>query len=223
MTESSYEVAERTRVRRHAERSSYERSTVHAILDEGLICHLGFVHEGAPFVIPTMYARIGEAIYLHGAPASRMLKTLAAGVEVSVAVTLLDGLVLARSAFHHSMNYRSVVVQGQATEVTDPEEKMLAFQALVGHVVTGRWADARIPTDKELGATRVLKLPLASVSAKLRSGGPKDDPGDLERQVWAGVIPLAVTPGAPIAAPDLIEGPAVPAYASAYRRPGGLT
>ena len=174
-------------------------------------------------MIPTMYARSGEAIYLHGAPASRMLKTLAAGVEVSVAVTLLDGLVLARSVFHHSMNYRSVVVQGRATEVTDPEEKMFAFQALVGHVVTGRWGDARIPSDKELGATRVLKLPLAAVSAKLRGGGPKDDPGDLELQVWAGVIPLGVTPGAPIAAPDLIEGPGVPAYAAAYRRPGGLT
>ena len=218
---AEYEVTSRSRVRRHPERASYDREIVHAILDEGLICHLGFVSEGSPVVIPTMYARSGEVIYLHGAPASRMLKTLSAGVEVSLAVTLLDGLVLARSVFHHSMNYRSVVVQGRATEVTDPDEKMLAFRALVDHVADGRWADARTPSAKELGATKVLRLPLAEVSAKVRSGGPKDDPGDMAGDVWAGEIPLALTPRWPVPASDLIAGPKVPVYAAVYRRPGG--
>lgn len=213
---------DRTRVRRHPERAVYDRDFIHAILDEGLVCHLGFVDQGAPVVIPAMYARAGENLYLHGAPASRLLGTLASGAQVSLAVTLLDGLVLARSAFHHSMNFRSAVVFGRAVEVTDPAEKQLAFEALVEHVAGGRWGDVRRPNAKELGATRVLRLGLDEASAKVRLGGPKDDEADLGLEVWAGVIPLALSAAAPRAAADLKQGIAVPAYADPYRRQGVL-
>ncbi len=210
----------RTRVRRHPERARYDRATVHGILDEALICHLGFVARGAPFVIPTMYARSGGALYIHGAPASRMLAAAAGGTDVCLTVTLLDGLVLARSAFNHSMNYRSVVVVGRAVDVIDPIEKRAAFEALVEHVCSGRYADARPPSAKELAATRVLRLDLDEVSAKVRSGGPVDAAEDLRLPVWAGQIPLRTAPGAPLSHEAGDGPPAVPEYARRYRRSG---
>lgn len=210
----------RTRVRRHPERAAYDRDTVMPILDEGLICHLAFVVDGRPFAIPTMYARSGENLYVHGSPASRMLRTAGSGVDVCLTVTLLDGLVMARSAFSHSMNYRSVVVSGRAVEITDPEEKMLAFKALVDQVALGRWEDARQPNPKELATTMVLKLPLVEVSAKIRTGPPKDQEADLGLPVWAGEIPLRLVPSAPIPSPELDPGTPVPGYAGSYRRPG---
>src|SRR5215510_2145062 len=160
----------RTTVRRRPQRASYDRATVEAILDEGLFCHVGFVADGQPYVIPTIHARVGERLYIHGSAASRMLRSLGAGVPVCVTVTLLDGLVLARSAFHHSMNYRSAVILGTAVEVTDESEKLEALKAVVEHVVPQRWDDVRWPTEPELKATRVLSVPLAEVSAKIRSG-----------------------------------------------------
>src|SRR5438093_6317808 len=170
---------DRTRVRRLPARASYERATIDAILDEGLVCHVGFTVDGQPYVIPTVYARVGDELYIHGSAASRMLRTLEDGVPVCLTVTLLDGLVLARSAFHHSVNYRSVVVLGTATEVTGREEKLAALRAVVEHVVPERWEDVRAPTDQELRATTVLRLPLAEVSAKIRTGFPLDDADDL--------------------------------------------
>jgi nitroimidazol reductase NimA-like FMN-containing flavoprotein (pyridoxamine 5'-phosphate oxidase superfamily) len=210
----------RSRVRRHAERARYERETVLAILDEGLVCHLGFVVGGTPFVMPTMYARRGEVIYVHGSPASRMLNAAAGGVDVCLTVTLLDGLVLARSAFSHSMNFRSVVVLGRAREVVDEEEKMAAFEALIEHVCPGRWADARQPSPKELAATRVLRLALGEASAKVREGGPKDVEDDLELPVWAGELPLRVRPQAPQRHQQVPPEVSVPAYVLEYARSG---
>src|SRR5439155_18179979 len=177
------------RVRRHPERADYDRQAALAVLDEALVCHLGLVDGGVPYVIPTMYARQGDVLYVHGSPASRMLRTAASGVEVCLTVTLLDGLVLARAAFSHSMNYRSVVVLGRAVDVTDPDEKMAAFEALVEHVCRGRWADVRQPNSKELRTTKVLRLDLSEMSTKVRTGGPKDQEADLALSVWAGVIP----------------------------------
>jgi uncharacterized protein len=212
----------RTRVRRHPERARYDRETLLSILDEGLFCHLGFVDEGSPFVVPTLYARDGDTLYVHGAPASRMLRRAREGVEVCLTVTLLDGLVLARSVFNHSMNYRSVMVLGRAQEVTDPAEKMLASQVLVEHVCSGRWAEARHPSAKELGATVIVKLDLTEASAKVRSGGPIDQEEDIALPVWAGQIPLRVRPLAPIShqAEAASDEPAVPGYVAAYSRPG---
>jgi uncharacterized protein len=208
----------RTKVRRHPERASYDCEAVHAILDEGLICHLGFVVDGTPFVMPTMYARSGDVVYVHGSPASRMLRSAAGPADVCLTVTLLDGLVLARSVFSHSMNFRSVVVVGRAREVTDPAEKMAAFEALVEHVCRGRWADARHPSPKELATTFVLALPLDEASAKIRTGGPLDSEADLGLAVWAGQVPLRVRPLPPVA--DGAAAPDAPAYAAAYWRPG---
>jgi uncharacterized protein len=210
----------RTRVRRHPERARYDRDTVHAILDEGLVCHLGFLVDGLPFVMPTMYARRGDVLYVHGSPGSRMLKTAAGLADVCLTVTLLDGLVMARSAFSHSMNYRSAVVVGRAVEVTDPAEKMVAFEALVEHVCAGRWADARQPNDKELASTLVLQLDLQEVSAKVRDGGPRDAEEDLGLPVWAGEIPLRTRPLPPVRHPDVPGEIGPPGYASAYARPG---
>jgi nitroimidazol reductase NimA-like FMN-containing flavoprotein (pyridoxamine 5'-phosphate oxidase superfamily) len=210
----------RTKVRRHPERGRYDRETVRAILDEGLICHLGFVVDGAPFVMPTMYARHGDVVYVHGSPASRMLRTASGPAEVCLTVTLLDGLVMARSVFHHSMNFRSAVVVGRAREVVDPAEKMVAFEALVEHVCRGRWADARHPTAKELATTLVLALPLDEASAKVRTGGPIDAQADLDLPVWAGQLPLRVRPLPPVADDQLPDGVDVPAYAAGYTRPG---
>jgi nitroimidazol reductase NimA-like FMN-containing flavoprotein (pyridoxamine 5'-phosphate oxidase superfamily) len=205
--------SDRTRVRRLPDRGRYDRETIHAILDEALVCHLGFSVDGQPFVIPTTFARVGDDLYVHGSAASRTMRALATGTPVCVTVTLLDGLVLARSAFHHSMNYRSVVVLGRAVEVIDSAARMAAFEAIVEHVLKGRWNEVRWPTEQELRATTVLRLPLDEASAKVRTGGPLDDAEDLALDCWAGVIPLAVNVGAPIASLDLRAGVAMSAAA----------
>ena len=189
----------RTRVRRNPKRGVYDREAIDAILDEALICHLGFVHEGQPFVIPTLHARAGDQVYLHGSAASRALRTLSQGVDVCLTVTLVDGLVLARSAFHHSINYRSAVIYGSARAVTDPDEKTAALEAFTEKVLPGRWEHVRWPTRKELKATSVLVLGIDEGSAKIRSGPPIDDDEDYELDVWAGVIPLSLVKGEPIA------------------------
>jgi len=191
-------VTERTRVRRLGKRASYEVETIHAILDEALICHVGFVVDDNPVVIPTIHWRQDDELYFHGSMASRMLRNLREGVDACVTVTLLDGLVLARSAFHHSMNYRSVVVFGKAREVTDREEKLRALTALVEHVVPGRSPDVRAPNESELRQTLVLALPIGEASAKIRTGGPIDDEEDYALPVWAGVVPLTLMKGTPI-------------------------
>jgi len=208
----------RTWVRRHPERGAYDRETIEAILDEALICHLGFVHEGQPFVIPTIHARAGDVLYLHGSPASRMLRTVGDGVDVCVTVTLLDGVVLARSVYNHSMNYRSVVVLGRARRVEERSEKLGALEAIVEQLVPGRSADARRPSDKELAGTLVLSLPLEEASAKVRVGPPKDFDDDVDLPVWAGVIPLELAPARAEPAADVPEGVSVPDYVTAYRR-----
>jgi nitroimidazol reductase NimA-like FMN-containing flavoprotein (pyridoxamine 5'-phosphate oxidase superfamily) len=203
------------------ERGAYDRETIDAILDAALVCHLGFVHEGQPFVIPPLHARIGDRLYLHGSSASRGLRELGGGIRACATVTLVDGIVLARSVFDHSINYRSVVVLGQATPVTDPGEKNDALEAFTEKLLPGRWADARPPTAKELKATGVLWLPLDEASAKVRTGGPHDaHTPDGELDVWAGVIPLRVAAGTPVPDPDLRTGIPVPPYARRYRRPG---
>ena len=193
---------DRTRVRRHPERGAYDREAIDAILDEALICHVGFVVDGQPFVIPTIHARAGDTLYLHGASASRMLRTLESGVDVCVTATLLDGIVLARSVYNHSMNYRSAVVLGRARLVDDADEKLAALEAVVEHMVPGRWADARRPNGKELKATSVLALPLDEASAKIRTGPPSDFEEDEDLPVWAGVIPLRLVADAPERASD---------------------
>jgi nitroimidazol reductase NimA-like FMN-containing flavoprotein (pyridoxamine 5'-phosphate oxidase superfamily) len=193
-------------LRRLPERGTYDRATVHAILDEGFICHLGFAVDGQPYVIPTGYARAGETLYLHGSTGSRL--GLRPGMDVCVTVTLVDGLVLARSAFHHSMNYRSVMAIGRTREIVDPEEKEAALRALVEHIVPGRSDEVRGGDRRELVATAVLALPLAEVSAKVRTGPPQDDDPDYDLPIWAGVLPLALTPGAPD--PDPVLDPSVP-------------
>jgi nitroimidazol reductase NimA-like FMN-containing flavoprotein (pyridoxamine 5'-phosphate oxidase superfamily) len=190
--------SERITVRRIPKRAHYDQETIHAILDEALICQVGFVIGGEPFVIPTIHARLDDTLYLHGAVASRMLKVLGAGGIVCVSATLLDGLVLARSAFHHSMNYRSVSVFGRARRVTDPQEIQRALDAIVDHVAPGRRAEVRPPNDKELAATAVVALPIEEASAKIRTGGPVDDEEDHALDVWAGVLPLTMTAGAPL-------------------------
>ena len=217
-TMESFAPTGRSRVRRLAKRASYERETVYQILDEGFVCHVGFVVGGQPFVIPTGYARVGDTLYVHGAQASRMLRELARGVEVCVTVTLVDGLVLARSAFHHSINYRSVVVFGRAELVTDASEKWDALHALTEHIVPGRWRDVREPNEAEMRATSVLRLALAEASAKIRTGPPVDDEEDYALGVWAGVVPLKVQAGAPEADPRLAPGFEPPPYAKSYER-----
>ena len=189
----------RTAVRRRPERGRYDRAEVEAILDEGLVAHVGLAVDGQPFVLPMAYARVGGHVYLHGSAASRLLRGLAAGAPVCVTVTLLDGLVLARSAFHHSMNYRSVVVVGRAVAVTDPGERERALAALVDHAVPGRSEEVRSPTRKELAATLLVRVALQEVSAKMRTGPPLDDDDDLDLPVWAGVLPLRLAAGDPAA------------------------
>jgi nitroimidazol reductase NimA-like FMN-containing flavoprotein (pyridoxamine 5'-phosphate oxidase superfamily) len=208
----------RSRVKRMPARGRYDFDTVARILDSGFLCHVGYVIDGRPYVTPTSYWREGDHVYWHGSSASRMLRTVAGGVECCLTVSHVDGLVLARSAFHHSMNYRSVVLLGTATEVDDPAEKRAAFRALVEHVAPGRYAGVRPPTDDEITGTLVLRLPIDEGSAKIRTGPPIDDEDDYGWPVWAGVIPLALRPGAPI--PDLRLDPehAVPRYAAAYAR-----
>lgn len=209
----------RTEVRRLPARAAYDRALVEAILDEGLVCHVGFATDHGPVVIPTTYARDGDRLLLHGSPASRMLRSLRTGIDVCVTVTLLDGLVLARSTFHHSMNYRSVVIFGTAALVDDPAEKAEAMRRLVEHIVPGRTADAREASARELQATLVLALPLIEASVKVRSGMPIDDDEDLSLPVWAGVVPLITRPGAPEPDPQMDPKVGLPGYVSSYERP----
>jgi len=209
---------ERTRVVREAHRGAYDLETIYKILDEGFVCHVGFAVDGQPFVIPTLFARIGDAIYFHGSAASRMLRNVSEGIPVCVTVTLTDGFVLARSVFNHSMNYRSVVALGKAVLVSAPEEKLEALQAFTDKIIPGRWADARQPNEKELKATSILRLPLTEVSAKIRSGPVEDDAPDYALPVWAGVIPLHLTPGAPIRDERCDASIPTPAYAAQYKR-----
>ncbi len=208
----------KTQVRRVPKRGSYDFETVAQILDAGLVCHVGFVTGDQPFVIPTAYGRVDSQLYIHGASASRMLKTLLTGIEVCVTVTLLDGLVLARSAYHHSMNYRSVVLFGTARAVTDPLEKNSALRAFTEHVMPGRWDQVRSPNTEELAATCVLSLPIAEASAKVRTGPPVDHVADYDLPVWAGVLPLMETSGSPIADPLLPAGIALPENVRCYVR-----
>jgi hypothetical protein len=188
----------RVTVRRLPERAVYDRAVIDAILDEALICHVGFVHDGHPFVIPTIHGRDGDRLYLHGSSASRMLRELGRGIPVCITVTLLDGIVLARSAFHHSMNYRCVVVLGTADEVRDRNEQLRALEVISEHVIPGRWAEVRHPNERELRQTRILRIGLDEASAKIRSGGPKDDEGDLALPVWGGVFPVQLVARAPL-------------------------
>jgi nitroimidazol reductase NimA-like FMN-containing flavoprotein (pyridoxamine 5'-phosphate oxidase superfamily) len=215
---SPFTSTERTKVRRLPKRGNYDRKTINGILDEAFICNVGFVVDGQPYVIPTGFARIGDDLYLHGSSASRMLRSLSEGVDVCVTVTLIDGLVLARSAFHHSMNYRSAVILGKASLVTHEVEKSRALEAFTEHVVPGRWVDVRWPSEIELKATSVLKLPIAEASAKIRTGGPIDDEEDYEMSVWAGVLPLELEASKPIADDRLAEGITIPDYVSNYVR-----
>ena len=218
VTNTSIPATPRTTLRRLPDRGRFQRAEVNAILDEGLLCHVGFALEGQPFVIPTIHARVGDVLYVHGSAASRMLRTLSGGVPVCLTVTLLDGLVLARSAFHHSMNYRSVVVLGTAVEVTGAAEKDAALTAIVEHVMRGRSAQVRPPSPLELKATSVLRLPIEEASAKVRSGPPVDDAEDMTWPVWAGVLPLSLVPGAPIEDPKLMPDMPLPSNVSAYTR-----
>lgn len=214
----TFEKTERTTLKRLPARGVYDRDLVYKILDEGLICHVGFAIDGRPFVIPTGYARVQDQLYIHGSQASRMLRSLQRGVDACVTVTLLDGLVLARSAFHHSMNYRSVVVFGKATVVDNDEEKLSALRAFSEHMIPCRWDDARKPTAQELKATTVLSLPLEEASAKVRTGPALDDEEDYELPIWAGVIPVSLVAGPPIDDPRLKRGSKVPDYVLGYDR-----
>jgi nitroimidazol reductase NimA-like FMN-containing flavoprotein (pyridoxamine 5'-phosphate oxidase superfamily) len=202
----------RTEVRRLPARARYERDQIDAILDEGLVAHVGFAGDDGPFVLPMAYGRDGDHLILHGSPASRLLRSLKDGVDVCVTVTLVDGLVLARSAFHHSINYRSAVVVGRADVVDDPVEKGRLLEALVEHLVPGRAEHARRPNEKELKATLVLRLAISEASAKVRTGPPLDDDDDLTMPIWAGVLPLGLRPGAPLADQHTPPGIEPPAY-----------
>ena len=208
----------RTRVVREAHRAVYDRETVYRILDEGFLCHVGFAVDGQPFVIPTSYGRKDATLYIHGSAASRMLRQMKAGVPVCITVTLLDGLVLARSVFNHSMNYRSVVILGNATLVNDPEEKLAALRTLSEHILPGRWDDARQPNESELKQTSVLRLPIEEFSAKVRTGPPIDDEEDYSFPTWAGVVPLEVIAGSAVNDPKLDPVREVPAYMKHYSR-----
>lgn len=202
----------RTTLKRLPKRAAYERKAIYQILDEGFICHVGFIESDHPIVIPTAYGRCDDVLYLHGSAASRMLRGLASGIPVCVTVTLLDGLVLARSAFHHSMNYRSVVVFGKASVVKNPKEKLDALHTISEHILPGRWADVRKPNDAELKQTLVLSLPLTEASAKIRTGAPVDEEADYNLPVWAGLVPLAIVAQPPVADPRLCSGIDTPHY-----------
>jgi nitroimidazol reductase NimA-like FMN-containing flavoprotein (pyridoxamine 5'-phosphate oxidase superfamily) len=208
---------ERTTLKRLPKRASYERNTIYQILDEGFVCHAGFTVDGQPVVIPTAYGRAEDTLYIHGSVASRMLRTLADGIQVCVTVTLLDGLVLARSAFHHSMNYRSVVVFGRASPVEDAMEKARALRTFSEHVIPGRWAEVREPNEDELKKTLVLRIPLTEASAKVRSGPPIDEEADYTLPVWAGELPLRLVTGTPISDPRLLQHLQAPAYIRNYQ------
>ncbi|HEV3468950.1 MAG TPA: pyridoxamine 5'-phosphate oxidase family protein [Pyrinomonadaceae bacterium] len=212
-----FKQTERTKLRRLPQRGSYDREVVYGILDEGFVCHVGFVSGGKPFVIPTAYGRVGDQLFIHGARASRMLKALREGAEVCVTVTLVDGLVLARSAFHHSINYRSVVVFGQARLIEPAEERLKALELFAEKLVPGRWAEVRPPTRQELKGTKVLELPLTEASAKVRTGPPIDDDEDYALPVWAGVLPLRTVVDPPEPDPRLDEGIETPAHVADWR------
>ena len=208
----------RTTLKRLPKRGSHEREVIDRILDEGFICHVGFLAGGQPFVIPTGYARVADKLIIHGSQASRMLRALEEGIDVCVTVTLIDGLVLARSAFHHSMNYRSVVIFGRAEIIDDREDKLRALFALSEHMIPGRWREVREPSEEELKQTTVLSLPIEEGSAKIRTGPPLDDEEDYALSVWAGVVPLKVVAGAPISDPRLPSNTSIPRYAARYSR-----
>ena len=208
----------RTQVHRLPKRGAYDRETVYRILDEGLVCHVGFVADGKPIVIPTGYGRAGDMLYIHGSTASRMFRALGKGTDICVTVALLDGLVLARSAFHHSVNYRSVIIFGKASLLEDPAAKLEALRAFTEHVMPGRWEEIRQPSEKELQATTVLAIPLEEVSAKVRTGPPIDDEEDYMLPVWAGVLPLELASRPPLADDRLPQGIAVPEYVRKYSR-----
>ena len=211
-------MTERTRVIREPQRGVYDRAAIYKILDEGFICHVGFAVDGQPFVVPTMYARVGDAIYFHGSAASRMLRNVSAGVSVCVTVTLVDGLVLARSVFNHSMNYRSVVALGKAMLVDAGAEKMEALHGFTEKILPGRWEEARQPNEKELKATSILRLPLTEVSAKVRVGPPEDDAEDYALGIWAGVLPMELKVGEAIRDERCDDSIPVPGYVRDYRR-----
>jgi nitroimidazol reductase NimA-like FMN-containing flavoprotein (pyridoxamine 5'-phosphate oxidase superfamily) len=210
---NTYTPTSRTKVRRLAKRAVYDKEQVHAILDESFLCHIGFSQEGQAYVIPTLYARAGELLYVHGSGASRMLKNLAQGVDICVTVTLVDGYVLARSAFHHSMNYRSVTVLGRARLVTESSEKLTALRLITEHIVPERWGEVREPNELEMRQTVVLAIPLEEVAAKVRNGPPADDEEDYQRPVWAGIVPIHTQLGPPV--PDGRVLPGVPEVAVA--------
>lgn len=216
---NTIEPTPRTRMRRIAKNAVYDREAIYRIIDEALLCHVGFVDDGQPFVIPTIPARMGDRLVLHGSPASRMIKYLCGGDPVCITITLLDGLVLARSLMHHSMNYRSVVLLGAGTEIKGDADKMIALKALTDHIIPGRWDDARQPSKQELAATAVVSFPLDEASAKVRTGPPVDEEADYELSVWAGVLPLSLKVGEPIADPRLRSSIAVPDCVASYRRP----
>ena len=209
---------EKTRLKRLPKRGNFDRDVINSILDEAFICHIGFVADGQPFVIPTAYARVGDELFIHGSAASRLIKSLADGIDLCVTVTLIDGLVLARSAFHHSINYRSIVIIGNAKVVTGDDEKIKALEGFTEHLIPGRGKDVRQPTERELKATIVLRLPINEASAKIRTGDPVDDEDDYSLPVWAGVLPLALKAGEPI--PDARLAPDVKPqeYVQRYKR-----
>lgn len=209
---------ERARVVREPQRGVYDRESIYKILDEAFVCHVGFSVDGQPFVIPTLFARVGDAIYFHGSAASRMLRNLGKGIPVCVTVTLVDGFVLARSVFNHSMNYRSVVALGTAAPVEAQEEKFKALHAFTEKIIPQRWNDARQPNEKELKATSILRLPLTEVSAKVRTGPPTDDDPDYELAVWAGVVPVQLVPGAPVRDERCDASILLPDYLENFRR-----
>lgn len=212
------QVTERTKIRRIPKRGSFEREKIYRILDEGFVCHVGFTVDGQPFVIPTAYARDGDNLIIHGSAASRMMRAMAGEIDVCVTVTLIDGLVLARSAFHHSINYRSVVIFGKAKFVSNEKEKLEALRLFTEHLIPNRWEDVRLPTANELKATTVLSLSLQEASAKIRVGDPKDDDEDYGMNVWAGVIPLKMTANEPVDDERLKDGIESPSYVSNYKR-----
>lgn len=217
MSSKQIPVSPKTKVKRIPKRGVYDRDAIYAILDEAFICHVGFTVKDKPFVIPTSYARIGDRLVIHGSAASRMMRSLAQGIDVCVTVTILDGLVLARSAFHHSMNYRSVVIFGKATLVEGEDEKNEALKAFTEHIIPGRWPEIRWPSKKELKGTTVLILPIEEASAKVRSGPPIDDKEDYSMDVWAGVLPLSIIPGSGVTDPRLKPGIEVPHHVSKYK------
>lgn len=214
----SFTPTERTRVVREPQRGVYDRETIYKVLDEAFVCHVGFANKGQPYVIPTLFARVGDAIYFHGSAASRMLRGVISGIPVCVTVTLIDGIVLARSIFNHSMNYRSVVALGNAVLVDRPQEKLEALRAFSEKILKGRWNAARQPNEQELKATSVLRLPITEASAKIRTGPPEDDAPDKDLPIWAGVIPLHLTAGAPVRDERCDPSIPLPAYAVHYER-----